>query len=199
MPWLPMYLLGSDVEILLDHLDADEELAWVVGGSGRWRASARRAAAVGPRTALWHVPSGPLPLPSAEMMAAPDWIDDPWHGWSERRITDPDVPWFGPSSPKYYWLNLRTAEHGPIPISSFEWIGNRYRLIGRAADPATERHWRRLGRWAAKVGAKIPRSGPLNGPRPEVHAFPEALAAIAAGRGRAVNPGLAGAVAEPSS
>ena len=188
MPWLPMYLLGSDVEILLDHLDEDEELAWVVGGFGEWRASARRSGTVGRRTALWHVPSGPLPLPSAEMMEPADWVEDPWRGWSERRVTDPDVPWFGPSSPMYYWLNLRTAEHEPIPISSFEWIGNRYRRSGRAADPTTERHWHRLGRWVAKTGVKVTRSGPLKRPRPEIHAFPEALKAIEAGRGRESNP-----------
>lgn len=188
MPWLPMYLLGSDVGILLDHLDEDDELAWIVGGLGEWRASARRLGAVGPRTALWHVPSGPLPLPSEEMMGPHGWIEDPWQGWSERRITDPDVPWFGPSSPMYYWLNLRTTEHGPIPISSFEWIGNRYRLIGRAADPATARHWRAVGRWVAKVGVKIPRSGPLEGPRPEIFAFPAAMKAIEAGRGRESHP-----------
>jgi hypothetical protein len=52
----------------------------------------------------------------------------------------------------------------------------------------TERHWKALRRWAGRVGVKIPRTGPPDGPGKEIFAFPAALAAIQSGQGRANNP-----------
>jgi hypothetical protein len=191
-----MYLYERDFEALIQHLDSDEELAWIVpAGSGRWIArktllwSADRPRS---RHVLWHIPSGPIPLADPGGVAA-DWVHDPWNGWRERHTgADPDVPWLG-DPPGVYHLNLRFAsndEQGKteIGMSSFEWIGNYWRVLGRRAEPSTQRHWRRLTYWARSHSQRIPREGPLDGPRAEIYAFPEALTAIRDGARRALNP-----------
>jgi hypothetical protein len=190
-----MYLLNGDVGRLVAHLDADPDLAWLApNGPGGWIAT-RQHPPLLRRIALWHVPSGPLPLLAADPAErALDWIDDPWSGWQERRAgSHPDAPYFGAGHPGVYWLNLRTdpgrrRSSAEIGLSSFEWIGNHYRQIGKAASASTERHWKALRRWTGKVAVKIPRSGDPDGPWPEIFAFPEALAAIRRGTTRGPNP-----------
>lgn len=144
---------------------------------------------------LWHTPTGPLPLLSADPAAkALDWIHDPWSGRQERRAgRNPKVPYFGAGHPGVYWLNLRTDPDRPsktaeIGLSSFGWIGNHYRPIGSAADPSTERHWKALRRWVAKVAVKIPRAGAADGPGSEMFAFPAAFAAVRTGATREAIP-----------
>lgn len=67
-------------------------------------------------------------------------------------------------------------------MSSIEWIGQHYRIIGQPAAPHTERHWRALRPWAGRVGEKVPRTGPVDRPGWEISAFPAALAPIKSGR-----------------
>ena len=192
---MPMYLFNDDVSLLVERLDSDTDLAWLAAnGPGGWIATARHPRLVG-RMGLWHIPSGPLPLLSADPVErALDWIHDPWSGWQERRAgRNPKTPYFGAGHPGVYWLNLRTDPERPgktaeIGLSSFEWIGNHYRLIGSPSDPATERHWKALRRWVGKVAMKIPRAGEADGPGPEIFAFPEALAAVRAGTAREAIP-----------
>jgi hypothetical protein len=200
MPWLPMYLHAIDVKIVLDRLDGDKELAWIIPrGPGRWIAVPKHPRLAGyeyGRYALWHVPSGPLPLIASQGQARTSeaWIDDPWKGWNELRPgADPQVPYFGAGHSGVYWLNLRVAASpveglARIGMSSFEWIGNHYRIIGRPAEKATELHWKRLRSWAGRNAERIPRSGPVDGPGAEIYAFPTALRAIRAGATRSPNP-----------
>ena len=195
VPWLPMYLVNDDVSLLVEHVDSDTDLAWLAAnGPGGWIATAHHPPLVG-RIGLWHTPSGPLPLLSADPVErAVDWIHDPWSGWQERRAgRDPTTPYFGAGHPGVYWLNLRTdpdrpGKTGEIGLSSFEWIGNHYRPIGSSSDPSTERHWKALRRWVGKVAVKVPRAGDADGPAPEIFAFPRALAAVRAGTTREANP-----------
>jgi hypothetical protein len=191
-----MYLLRPDVELLIDRLDSDEEVAWLVArGPNQWGAQVRHPLLDRGCYGLWHVPSGPLPLlASYEDDADDGLIDDPWSGWSEECPgADPRIPYFGAGHPGVYWLNLPTSQRprGKIDISmsSVGWIGNYFRPIGRGADKATERHWRRFRYWVKEHACPIPRIGRVNGPRPEIYAFPAALSAIKAGATRAINPG----------
>lgn len=190
-----MYLFNADVDLLVDHLDEDQDLAWLASdGPGQWRATPRHPVLSG-RLGLWHIPSGPLPLVGPDpTKGVADWVHDPFEGWRELRAgADPSTPYFGPGHPGVYWLNLRSATDrgrrtADIGLSSFEWIGNHYRVIGAAADPSTERHWKSLRRWVAKVATKIPRSGSIDGPGPEIWTFPDALNAITSGASREPNP-----------
>ena len=89
------------------------------------------------------------------------------------------------------WLNFNPVSlrlPNSVGLSSFEWIGNHFRLIGQPADPSTEAFWRTLRRWVQKSARKVPRTGPLNGPGAEIFAFPSALEAFRSGAGRDVNP-----------
>src|SRR5215469_14359825 len=141
-----MYLLNDDVSLLVERLDSDADLAWLApNGPGCWTA-ARHHPPLARRMGLWHASSGPLPLLAADSAEQGlDWIHDPWSGWQERRAgSNPETPYFGAGHPGIYWLNLRTDPGRPgktaeIGLSSFEWIGNHYRQIGRCADPSTER------------------------------------------------------------
>ncbi len=85
------------------------------------------------------------------------------------------------------WTWRRVVDEQVIGLSNFGWIGNHFRMIGHPAHPSTERWWKHLRRWVASRGEKIPRSGPLSGPRPEVYAFPLALEAIRNGMARSLN------------
>ncbi len=79
-----------------------------------------------------------------------------------------------------------------IGMSSFEWIGNHYKSVGRAATPEAERFWKELRRWVAQQSVKIPRTGPVAGSivraGAEIFAFASALAAIQGGQARDDNP-----------
>lgn len=191
MAWLPMYLLDADISLLVGRFDEDGEMMWLAGdGEGRWRAVARLGRTPPERIGLWHVPSGPLPLVSGTRQDDPDGqIADPSAGWADPRPGGPALtPYFGAGHPGVYWLNTRRMRPGVIGLSSVEWIGSRYRITGRPAAPATERHWKALRRWAGRVGTRVPRAGPPTGPGREIFAFPAALAAIGAGHERAANP-----------
>jgi hypothetical protein len=85
-----------------------------------------------------------------------------------------------------FWLNVRansvTREGTPlVGLSSFEWIGNHYKLIGSPAQPETERFWKALQRWAKKVAVKVPRGGPTEATPPEIWALANTQSLFAAG------------------
>src|SRR5271155_379318 len=146
MPWLPMYLLPEDVPSLLELLNTDDGIAFLVSdGPNRWIARRELIHLPVGRTALWHIPSGPLPLldpkPSNQVCS----ILDPFSGWVEQRQgADPSTPYFADHPGALCLnLNLEGRDGGSIcGLSSFEWIGNHYAVIGRPAPPQTVRWWK---------------------------------------------------------
>jgi hypothetical protein len=193
MGWLPLYLDDNDAQVLLTVLNEDPEVAFIVSeGPARWIARRTLATAPDGTYCIWHEPSGPLPLVRA-MLLPSGRVKDPWSGWTEKRKgADSSVPYFGPGHPGVIWWNLRTksrATPGGIGMSSFEWIGNHYRVIGSPAHPATESWWKRLRTVLKRLRAsRIPRTGPLDGPVAEVWAMPSALSQIRAGVCRDEDP-----------
>jgi hypothetical protein len=192
MPWLPMYLLAGDVPDLLRLLSNDAELAFIVpDGVGRWIATTELADTPPKRIALWHVPSGPLPLSGCSTSESRT-IRDPWSGWVEQRQgADPSTPFFGAGHTGIFWLNLRLLgnEHGSIcGISSFEWIGNRYAIIGNPASPQTERCWKRLRRQVDRRTQRVPRKALGSSGTLEIFAFPIAHRQLEAGSIADLNP-----------
>jgi hypothetical protein len=193
MPWLPIYATTADIESIRAWLNAETAVAFVVGATpGRWVAQATIDSFDQSRICLWHVPSGPLPLVSAEPGEAPSWIDNPWSGWQERRAgADSSVPYFGAGHPGTVWLNVRrSSPRDPeiLGLSSFEWIGNHYRIIGNTAHPDTERWWQRLKRWVKKNSILVPRGGLASQTEPEIWALPHARERLLAGIAADVNP-----------
>jgi len=192
MPWLPLYIDETDAGQILRLLNRDPEVAFIVStGPGQWIAQTGIDSIADSRYCLWHCPSGPLPL--VRGYGVPDdLVSDPWPRWTElRRGADPRTPFFGAGHTGVIWWNVRTrsTHHNGIGLSSFEWIGNHYRIIGCPAHPATEEWWNKLRRLVRNQKAiRIPRSGPLDGSDVEIWTFSSALAKIRKGMPRDNNP-----------
>ncbi len=188
MAAIMMYLSETDVPTLLSHLNASEEIAFIVSnGPSRWIAVRTLGALANGRHCLWHIPSGPLPL-FRGADEVPGEITNPFSGWSEVKAgADPTKPYFGAGHPGVFWLSVYTKNTHSVPgetligLSDFGWIGNHYRIIGSAAKPETEKYWKALGRWVKKHAIKVPRGGPQLSAKPEIWAFRGAQAMFEAG------------------
>ena len=128
MPWIPMYLAADDVVGVLEMLNADEEVAFLVkDGPNRWKAILSVPTLPPGRIAIWHIPSGPLPLLAADKQQHDGQVQDAFSGWNELLIgADPTTPYFGAGHPGVIWLNLHVSpsERNSVGgMSSFEWIG----------------------------------------------------------------------------
>ena len=213
MPWLPMYLVDKDVGQLCRLLDEDPDVALIRPdepgrGPGRWKADGRVPKLSDGEYGLWHVPSGPIKLEPRDVKAKARTVKDPFAGWREiDKPVERGVPWLGPGPTGVVWLSIRrkagTARESFSPmtgrswsapanevigLSSFNWIGNYYAVIGSRPAASTERWWKALRRAVAKLADPIPTSGPITGRPKDVWAFPAALAQIRQGRRRADNP-----------
>jgi len=73
-------------------------------------------------------------------------------------------------------------------MSSFEWIGNHYSLIGSPATKATELWWKSLRRRIQRIAKKVPRQSLSSRSPPEILAYPAALAALEEGQRFDANP-----------
>jgi hypothetical protein len=192
MPWIPMYLAADDVVGVLEMLNADEEVAFLVkDGPNRWKAILSVPTLPPGRIAIWHIPSGPPPLLAADKQQHDGQVQDAFSGWNELLIgADPTTPYFGAGHPGVIWLNLHVSpsERNSVGgMSSFEWIGNHYRIIGSPAAKTTELWWKSLRRRIQKVSNKVPRQG-LTGQSPEIFAYPAALGLLEKGQWFDANP-----------
>lgn len=193
MPWFPIYADRDDFEFLIRWLINEDDIAFIVPhGTKSWIAIQELKDFSNERLCLWHAPSGPLPLLREDTTLPDGIIENPWNGWIEE-ITgaNPNNPYFGSGHPGVIWLNVRyesSEDKNTIGLSSFEWIGNWYRIIGRPAPTVTEQWWQRLRRWTKKSSVRIPREGPTDGPHPEIWAMKSALAKIKSGVKRELNP-----------
>ena len=177
MPWLPFYASATDYGAIRDHLNSEASLAYITSaGPGKWVAVRTVESLVSGHHCLWHIPSGPLPLLRGKDQDN-DQILDPFVAWTEVHPgADPSTPYFGAGHPGVFWLNLNVegvSKQGDsvVGLSSFEWIGNHYRIIGNAAQPETEAYWKVLRRWVAKSAVNVPRGGPSKLSPPEIWAF----------------------------
>ena len=184
----PMSLMAdeNDFGVILAYLSDHPDVAFIVpDGPGRWRAVKSLDSIPAERIALWHVPSGPLPLLAAHHGEPDRLIKDPWRGWTELRPgADRSAPYFGPGHPGIIWLRHNPAfpwhRHG-VGISDFEWIGNYYSIIGRPAAPATEQFWKDLRRWIVRSTKR--RDDPT-----DARAFPSAMAKVRAASDATAEP-----------
>jgi hypothetical protein len=198
MPWLPLYIDRADAEVVLQRLNQDEELAFLVSdGPKKWKAVRTLGELPDRDYSLWHTPGAPLPMLVPGQFEPDGFVEDPWTGWTER-VTglDPTIPFFGAGHPSHIIFSVCTRTDGTrhqmtgdvIGLSGFQWIGERYASTGGPAAGPTKPWWNRLRHWVSKSARKIPRSGPVDGPRGEIWAFPSALQSIAEGKQRAPNP-----------
>jgi len=176
-------------------LNQEPELAFLVGnGFGKWiaRATHDMGEELANRNcwqyALWHVPSGPLPMidPGVDStkgilfgeVEVPPMIPNPWEGWDQLRTVTPS---FGnATSTGVFQLAISFLQRDSIPISHFGWIGNYCREIGYPAHTATSVFWQKLRRLIKKHAVHIPEAN-NSAYKNEIYAFPEAYKAIQGG------------------
>ena len=191
MPWLPIYADKQDIEIIIDILNADNDIAFIIRDDSdssklRWKAVAQINDTSSERLCIWHIPSGPLPLYKKTNFFS--LINDPWCGWDDLwadRVS-PKTPYFGIGHVGVVWLNNHTLkDNDKLAISSFEWIGNHYSVIGNKAHPSTETWWKKLRGKIAKLSVKIGRTDAL---KPEIYCMNSANAKIQKGMPRDMNP-----------
>ncbi len=181
MAWLPIYAAESDLPFLVSFLNSSKDIAFIVSnGPGKWIAVPAIERLRDGRYCLWHVPSGSLPLFRGAQENF-DEIENPFAGWAEVKSgADPSQPYFGPGHPGVFWLNVHTSEthrmtrEPLVGLSSFEWIGNHYKILGSFPKPETEKFWKALRRWVQKHAVQVPRGGPNNPTPAEIWALPGA-------------------------
>lgn len=191
MPWLPMYLTDDDVPQLVSLL-GDDVAFILTDGPGRWRAVREPGTPLTERTCIWHIASGPLPLLRADRDLPDGEVRDPWLGWVEEQTgADPNTPYFGSGHPGVVWLNLRLSGREPASacgMSSLEWIGDHYAILGRSAPEPTRKWWNRVRRKVGKAAEKLPRGGIAAPGVPEVWAFANAAHRLRGGAPADHNP-----------
>jgi hypothetical protein len=192
MPSIPFYALDSDLELVLQHLNDDQTIAFVIpDGPRRWRAVEHRDGLGAGHHALWHRPGGNLPLLGRNQNEADEPIASPFEGWEERvAAATPGLPFFG-SVPMVIWFHLaegRSAQGGTVPMSAFGWIGDRYRAIGQGAPKETTSWWRALQSWVRRQTRPFPRGGTAASGQGTIAAFPGAAERLQAGMPGELNP-----------
>lgn len=184
MPWIPIYAFKSDYDLLLNRLNEEANMLFIVSdGPQKWKAvDSLESLPIG-RYGIWLKNAGPLPLIGDDPSDLDTEILDPEKGWEEKRTgADPETPYFGSGHSGLFWLNSKNYDDEYIGMTSFEWIGNHYRIIGRAAPKEAERAWSGLRRWVVKVSTKVPRWGAWDDSGAEIFAFPNALEEIKSGK-----------------
>lgn len=185
-----MYLNEKDLKLLSHWLNQESDIAIIKSiGERQWKAFDEISIESAGRYCLYHKKAGPLPLLNKKNLGDDITVKDPFSGWTEIRSgADPTQPYFGPAKSAVYWLNIRISSNSIIEMSSFEWVGNHYSIIGEPAAKATKKWWNRLRRWVKKQSTHIPRTGDIDCPNKEIYAFDNAFNKISNGSPRALNP-----------
>ncbi|MCW7503569.1 hypothetical protein [Leptospira paudalimensis] len=190
MPWIPIYLDKEDLKFIINLLNDDSEIAFIVNNGfnkrNKWIAKDKIDDYGLNSYCLWHIPSGPLPLLTEESDNI-EFILNPFDGWEEKRTGDDSTsPYFGPGHVGIIQFNNKTnIDNNKIGLSSFEWIGNHYRIIGFPANISTEIWWKKFRKQVSKFSTKIGRKDEF---KPEIFCFSGALRKIKDGMHRSENP-----------
>ena len=195
MAWLPMYLDKEDLVTVIELLNNDPEVAFIIQNGfnkrRKWIAVEKLYNYDLERYCIWHIPSGPLPLLVKlallnEGEENNQIVTHPFEGWEEKQTGGNKCdPYFGPGHVGIIWLNNRTDNPNKIGLSSFEWIGNYFRIIGSPAHESTEIWWKRLRKKINKMSKKIGRD---DNSKPEIFCLENALMKIENALERDINP-----------
>lgn len=155
MPHIAVYYEDSEIELLLNRLNEDEEVAWIVSnGPRRWKAQKSIDWLQAKQYAIWHIPSGALPLDwEKSSLFVNTFVEDPREGWTEkRRGSDSSIPYFGAGHPGVFWIDhtlTRLSLQLPDSVKqvNLSWIGSHYSIV----HPFTQKWWQRMQRWVRKT------------------------------------------------
>src|SRR5687767_12665083 len=140
MPWLGLYADHTDVETLLEFLNSDTSIAFILRPKrGRLIAAPRVPSLPDGKYCLWHSDSGSLPWIRLKRgifgtRQVEESVPRPFDGWEETVLSAEGDPWFGTGHACIFWLRVQTEsleQPGGIGLTSFEWIGSHYWSLGR--------------------------------------------------------------------
>jgi hypothetical protein len=166
MPFLSFFADDQDGEILLNQLNADDDIAFLIEDK-TYTGNGHRVKAVPTLDrfsceiySLWHIPSGELPLD----LGKNTWVVDPWNGWiTDRWSEDGKTPYLSNHFAEirlHLWLRhqpyteaelanpIRSSSYyirdsDLLPVSEFLWIGDYF----KPAPLETWRWWIQLTKW----------------------------------------------------
>lgn len=210
MAWIPFYADEDDFISIIERLNDDSEIAFILPcGNGKWIAKKQIEQLGKGDHCLWHIPGGEIKqyiegekniisgvlrrLLNApkKMSEKSGTVSNPWNGWKGPHESGKiDVPFLG-NEPNIMQLTVNMTgicNDNAIGMSGFGWIANRYKAVGSPAHKTTVNWWNRLRRWIRKTSAaKITHLGPLDHPQPEIWAFSSAYEKIKNGKERDPN------------
>jgi hypothetical protein len=205
MPWLPLYLLDSDIDLLNAWLCKDQDVYFIKQvDKNHWKLVKElkfKKEGFSNEYRLWHLPSGQIPLIKERSLsegvpieslfkrATYDHVLNPFEPWSGRPCSNlSGLPFFEDDETKVFTLTIYNSNglNHEIRISGFEWLGNRYSIIGKGAEESTEKWWRRLRNFVKKNSIQIPRCNDSS-MKKEIYTFPKAIEAIKNGRPCSLN------------
>jgi hypothetical protein len=186
MPSLAIYMYWADCDAVLDLLNSDEEIAFIIATRPNyWQAFRRLDKLPIQKVSLWHIPSGPLPVKAAD--GEPVLIKDPWTGWAGVSVRgDLDSPMLiGGGQPGVVRFTANHNADGPLDVlrvSYLEWYGNSENArLGWPVSPATERWWNRFRKKVKSMASDVPAGGLSSESGERVLALPCALEALQRG------------------
>jgi len=137
-----LYLTKKDTESIVEWINHEDEVAWIVKESQncnvyRWKAVNCIEEIKASEYCLWKIGAGNLRIPSGSHETEDTLVLDPFKGWEQTLDTDSaETPWFGAAAPETYNFTFREkgkeAENS-IGRSGFNWIGNYFSIIGNSA------------------------------------------------------------------
>jgi len=192
-----LYLTKSDAESIVNWINNEDSIAWIVkesrdGNVYRWKAVNSIEVISEGENCLWKIGAGSLRIPSGSHETEDTAVLDPFKGWEQTLDTDSaQTPWFGAAAPETYSFTFK--EHGKeaegsIGRSGFNWIGNYFGVIGNPAPEECKKWWERLKRFIKKNAIGIPWPGDLGSGKKGAYAFPEAYKLLKMGCPKDVNP-----------
>jgi hypothetical protein len=194
MSFILLHATVRDIEAVRTWLNDASEVAWIIkdGQSGdlhQWRAVKEIPQISQPEYALWHLPSGPLNIPSGKLGVPDTVVADPFAGWAQRLEGVRWAPWFGANLPGPFHFHFRPIGReatDAVGRSGFSWAMDRFKSIGKPADVSAKAFWQRLRRFVASSSIRQP--WPDGSGRFSRHVFPEAEALQRAGHHLDINP-----------
>jgi hypothetical protein len=191
-----IYATKRDADVIRRWINNEAEVAWIIktseqDGSCSWRAINEIDVLEEQTYALWHTRSGSLNIWSGKPGIPDEVVADPFDGWTSK-VEDSGAtrPWFGGNLPGPYHFSFSDAGReapGSLGRSDFTWDEDRYKAIGKPADPEAKRWWNKLIRFIKKSSTPIEWTVLNKGKSPIAYIFPDAELQIEQGRHRDIN------------
>lgn len=192
-----LYLTTSDAKEIINWVNSESDIAWIVkdsqiGNTYRWKAVNEIHNVESKSYCLWYIGAGPLRVPSGSNDIKDALVLNPFVGWEQTLTTEiAEVPWFGAASPETFSFTFREfgrKNKDAIGRSGFNWIGNYFSIIDIPAPPECKKWWEKLKRHIKKNSVGIPWPGELGSGKVGAYAFPEAYKKLTDGCERDTNP-----------